>query len=333
MTLHEVKPSPVPAGAGPLTAPEIAAILTRLDPAALAVAGAAHTRLGEELGAVAAHLAQEASTLTAHWSGAAADAALAQFQRLHRQAATLAAQASQTGAALTWLGTQLRPAFQHPADPAQARAYLTQLTTDLVRADASLPDHLGTADSQGPGGTPIHPTTPAQSTTLTQTTSTTTPRSPVSRLQAVTPTPAPTPEAATPASGPAPLAAPAPSPMPGPVLLAGAPPRQPTTSDPAITTSDVEGMPATTPVAPALAEDAGVTPIPLLSARTSSTSRTSDSREDEAQPAPLAHTAASLTPGVTTPPAQDRHRQSWIPEDLNLWGLPDTCVPALIEGP
>ncbi|HEX3751198.1 MAG TPA: hypothetical protein VHW06_11615, partial [Streptosporangiaceae bacterium] len=150
MTVYVVRPESVPAATGPLTTAEVHGILTRLDPVALQDAGAAHTQLGRELTAVAAHLAQEAGTLAHNWSGTAARTALTQFQRLHEQAATLAAQATRTGTALTWLGTQVLPTFQHPADPAQAHQYLAQLTADLIQADTSLPAHIGTPSSTGP---------------------------------------------------------------------------------------------------------------------------------------------------------------------------------------
>ena len=139
MTTYEVKLDPVPATTGALTTAEITAILARLDGAALQDAGAAHTQLGRELSTMAAHLAQEAGTLAQNWSGVAARTALAQLQRLHQQTATLATQVTRTGAVLTWLGTQVLPALNHPATPTQARQFLTHLTTALTQADNSLP--------------------------------------------------------------------------------------------------------------------------------------------------------------------------------------------------
>ena len=156
LTSYEVKPGPVPAGTGGLTTAEIVTILARLDPAALQDAGAAQTQLGRELATMAAHLAQEAATLAQNWSGVAARTALARLQRLHQQTATLATQVSRTGAVLTWLGTQVLPAFQHPATPTQARQFLTHLTTALSQADKSLPTLIGSTTSEGttsPGGT------------------------------------------------------------------------------------------------------------------------------------------------------------------------------------
>jgi uncharacterized protein YukE len=183
MTAYPVRPDPVPATTAGLTTAEITVIVAGLDPAALQQAGAAHTQLGQELAAVAAHLAQEAATLADHWSGAAAQSALNQFHRLHAQTATLAAQASQTGAVLTRLSAQVQPASQPPpatpatpATPAQARVDLTHLTAVLTRADQSLPAHIGTpgpllATTSHPGPLslthtirPTHNTSPADPT-------------------------------------------------------------------------------------------------------------------------------------------------------------------------
>ena len=103
MTAYEVTTAHAPAYAGAgLPAAEVARILHRLDPAALQEAGRAHTALGRELDTMAAQLTQESQSLAQHWSRAAARRAQAQFQRLHTQTATLAAQATRTGSVLTW---------------------------------------------------------------------------------------------------------------------------------------------------------------------------------------------------------------------------------------
>ena len=109
---------------------------------------------------MAAHLAQEAGTLAQNWSGVAARAALAQLQRLHQQTATLATQASRTGAVLTWLGTQVLPALNRPATPTQARQFLTHLTTALTQADKSLPA-ITSKGTTSPGVTIQPPSRPA----------------------------------------------------------------------------------------------------------------------------------------------------------------------------
>ena len=178
MTVRQVATSPVPPYAGAeVPAPEVMAILHRLNPGALQEAGAAHTALGRELDTMAAQLAREAGTLTQHWSGPAARNALAQFARLHTQTATLAAQASRTGSVLTWLGTQVVPAFRDPADSSQAQTYLTQLSAALIRANTALPTQLGAAASAQlasaagvpgiPGNLagPAHQASPASATT------------------------------------------------------------------------------------------------------------------------------------------------------------------------
>jgi uncharacterized protein YukE len=342
MTVYQVKPDAVPAGPGPLTTAEIAGILTRLDPTALQDAGAAHTQLARELGAVAAHLAREAGTLADHWSGTAANAALAQFQRLHERAATLAAQASRTGATLTWLGTQVLPAFQHPADPAQARQFLTQLTADLIRADTSLPSQMGTAapvgsTSQAHPMSNAHPESNISHTLL------------VSHLQSVASTPAPGAPAATASSAPPsvpaspaalPLAASAASLVLPAVALTrvrpGAPLTPATPADPpaAATTAvadagTAEPAPASSATATsAVAEEVQATPTPLPARPAAPTGR-----PRRTTTTPAANSAFMPgTAGVATPPSPERLRQSWITEDRNLWGLPDSCVPALIEG-
>ena len=408
MTAYQVKPEPVPATTAGLTTAEITSIVTKLDPAALQDAGAAHSQLGRELNSVAAHLAQEAGTLAQNWSGVAARTALAQLQRLHQQTATLASQAAQTGAVLTRLGTQVLPAFQHPADPAQARQYLTQLTADLIRADAALPTHIGT-----PSASTSRPTIPASSPSQTASTHTSTnfstintkrtvsrpsplstsrssqgnpagtplsgpahPTSPVSSLQSAAPVPNPSPASGTTASL-TPSPAPAPTPVPSPVTLASVPPGTSTTTattpDPAATTNtDTAATPETqaTPAASA-ATDAEAS-LPLASkVSTGTPSHTGDSGhvdDREAQPSPdsglsggalsvpvqpsgatavHAISAIPVTPApvtqsrhsflppvacVGTPPGQERHRQSWVTEDRNLWGLPADCVPPLIQG-
>ena len=342
MTVYPVKPESVPATTGLLTTAEVHAILTRLDPVALQDAGAAHTQLGRELTAVAAHLAQEAGTLAYHWSGPAARAALAQFQRLHEQAAALATQATRTGTVLTWLGTQVLPAFQHPADPAQAHQYLTQLTTDLIQADTALPAHIGTPASAGP----------AASTGVTAgTTRVTRPTTTVSSLQSATPAPVPGSPAASPAPNSMPFTASASSAAPRPMTLASTTLGTPISSGAPATTS--EAVTTTSATSDSAAQPASVTSAAAASAETEESSNDKDSEQaPTAQtasasslagtPLPAHTTAAVTTPGnglflpgtagVTTPPTQERHRASWAPEDRNLWGLPAACVPPLIEG-
>jgi len=405
MTAYEVTTAPVPAYAGAgLPAAEVARILHRLDPAALQEAGAAHTALGRELDTMAAQLTQESQTLAQHWSGAAARRARAQFQRLHTQTATLAAQATRTGSVLTWLGTQVVPAFRDPSDARQAQQYLTSLSAALVRANGALPPEIGVSgtaqlasasvapsnsnSSASPGNpapgnpapgnpapgdpasgnpapgnlaslnnpsnpTPLsNPTTPSDlvapgtpagpanlmstsntSGNLASPTGSGSPASPVttsgqaqptplaSRLQSAAPAPAPSAEPAR----TAPEAAADPAPAPAGVAEAPAPlissatarptrAKQPATPGPVDQDSGLSGgvlplQPSTGPTSPAILATA---------------------------PASAGHNTPGALPmagGVSSQSDHERHRESWAPEDRNPWGLPDTCVPPLIEGP
>ncbi len=369
MTAHEL-PAPVPPypGAG-LPAAEVARILHRLDPAALQEAGAAHTALGRELDTMAAQLTQESRTLAQHWSGLAARRALAQFQRLHTQTATLATQASRTGAVLTWLGTQVVPAFRHPADATQAQQYLTDLSAALVRANGTLPPEIGlsgtaqlasaaagpagpgspgSAADPGSGGSGLASDNPASTSNLTVTASPTNP----SKL-VITGSPA----------GPANLMGAAGNAPGGPATSAtfGNPASQGTPASP----TSPEAPVSTTGPSSSLGPRA-IQPAPLVSRLTIRPTHAKQltgprpvdqdsglsggalplrpAPTDPAPPAagtpvpvsPASHNTPGALPlagGAASQPEHERHRDSWAPEDRNPWGLPDTCVPPLIEGP
>ncbi len=339
MTTYEVRPDPVPATTGALTTAEITAILGRLDGAALQDAGAAHTQLGRELATMAAHLAQEAGTLAQNWSGVAARAALAQLRRLHQQTATLATQASRTGAVLTWLGTQVLPALNRPATPTQARQFLTHLTTALTQADKSLPA-ITSKGTTSPGvtispgvtrpGVTTRPGAAASTTStishsrpiiLTSTTShsgqvspigtpltagPTHPASQVSSLQSAAPVPNPAPIAPVTAS-PAPAAAAGPAPTPGPIALANVPPAAGTTAAaPSESTPATPATSAATPGAPPATADvtpgALATPVTPAQSTTATKGRTTSPRDpDDNHQAQPPSTAGS--PGLSATPA------------------------------
>ena len=105
-----------------MTTAEIMNILHRLDPGAVAAAGAAHTSLGDVLAAMAASLTRHAQTLAQNWTGTAARTAMTRFQQLHDQTSALATQAAQTGSVLTWLGIQVLPKFQQLQTPGTGSA-------------------------------------------------------------------------------------------------------------------------------------------------------------------------------------------------------------------
>jgi uncharacterized protein YukE len=382
MTPYEVATAHVPAYAGAgLPAAEVARILHRLDPAALQEAGAAHTALGRELDTMAAQLTRESQTLAQHWSGAAARRAQAQFRRLHTQTAALAAQATRTGSVLTWLGTQVVPAFRDPSDARQAQQYLASLSAALVRANGALPAEIGVSGtaqlaSAAPGPAPgnssspaspgnlaslknpnsptppgnlstpsdlVAPSTPAGPANLMSTSNTSgnpasatgsgssaspattsgqaQPAPLASRLQSAAPAPSappaqPAPEAA---AGPAPAPAGAPE-APAPLIsgLAARPTRARQPADPR-------------PVGQDSGLSGGALPLPLQPG-----TGPASPAALAAGPAQASHNTPGALPmagGVSSQSGHERHRESWAPEDRNPWGLPDTCVPPLIEGP
>jgi hypothetical protein len=125
-----------------MTAAEVMDILHSLPSGEVAAAGAAHTRLGSTLEQIATRVTQHAHTLAQNWSGSAAQAAMTQFQSLHGQTATLAQQATQTGAVLSWLGNEVLPKFKALPDPTPASP---------MAADAQAGAAAG-EQAAGPGG-------------------------------------------------------------------------------------------------------------------------------------------------------------------------------------
>ena len=121
-----------PFDAAGMTTAQIMSILHRLDSGAVAEAGTAHTALGRELDTMAGHLTGYAQTLAQSWTGTAAQAAMARLQQLYDQTSVLAAQAAQTGSALTWLGTYVLPAFQRLQTPGTGSALATGATAGGV---------------------------------------------------------------------------------------------------------------------------------------------------------------------------------------------------------
>lgn len=157
-------------GAG-MSSSQVMEILRRLDPGAVADAGAAHAQLGAVLDQVANRLTQHAQALAEHWSGSAAQAAMGKFQQLHDQMTVLSRQATQVGSVLTWLGTQVLPWAKALPDPStgsvssdifggggqaadeRARQYISTLSEYLVQANDNLPDTIGNAGAYPPRGT------------------------------------------------------------------------------------------------------------------------------------------------------------------------------------
>jgi hypothetical protein len=131
-----------------MSAEEIMEILRGLDPGSVAAAGASHLAAASALDALAERIARHAQTLSEHWDGTAAEAALACMNHSRERALSAAAQAKRTGAALTWLGSEVLPVFRtlpdpagQPDAPAVAARYLAALDEHLTAAAEALPSH------------------------------------------------------------------------------------------------------------------------------------------------------------------------------------------------
>jgi hypothetical protein len=101
-----------------MSAEEIMEILRGLDPGSVAAAGASYLAAAGALDTLAERIARQAQTLSEHWDGTAADAALACMRHSRERALSAAARAKRTGAALTWLGGEVLPGFRSLPDPA-----------------------------------------------------------------------------------------------------------------------------------------------------------------------------------------------------------------------
>jgi hypothetical protein len=128
-----------------MSAEEIMEILRGLDPGSVAAAGASYLAAASALETLAERLARHTGTLSEHWDGTAADAALASMRHSREWARSAAAQAKQTGTALTWLGSEVLPVFRslpdpagRPDAPAVASRYLATLDDYLTAAAKAL---------------------------------------------------------------------------------------------------------------------------------------------------------------------------------------------------
>jgi len=142
-----------------MTAEDVMEILRGLDAGSVAAAGASYGEAASALETAAERMAQHTRTLSEHWDGTAADAALASLRLSRERALDGAARAKRTGAALTWLGTEVLPAFRSLPDPAGqagahavASGYLAELNGHLTEvADALL------LDRTAPGSPALRP--------------------------------------------------------------------------------------------------------------------------------------------------------------------------------
>ena len=137
-----------------MTAEEIMEILRYLDAGSVAAAGVSYGEAASALETAAERIAQHTRTLSEHWGGTAADTALASLRLSRERALDAAARAKRAGAALTWLGTEVLPAFRSLPDPAGqpgahdvASRYLAALEDNLTEAAEAL---IGSCGEVGP---------------------------------------------------------------------------------------------------------------------------------------------------------------------------------------
>jgi uncharacterized protein YukE len=148
-----VTPGPVSG----MTAPQIEALFSYLDPSAVAEAGKAHAAAARTLQSVADSLVTHAQALAGSWNGTAAQGSIAAFRQLHQTAVQLAQASAQTGQVLTWLGETILPYYKNwkapgngivgtieslfgsnPQDQA-AQQVMKRLNDRLGQANAGLP--------------------------------------------------------------------------------------------------------------------------------------------------------------------------------------------------
>lgn len=146
-----------PAPASGMTAAEIEALFSSLDPSAVAEAGKAHAAAAKTLQSVADSLVTHAHALAGGWNGTAAQGSIAAFRQLHQTAVQLAQASAQTGQVLTWLGETILPYYKNwkapsngivgtieslfgsnPQDQA-AQQVMKRLNDRLSQANAGLP--------------------------------------------------------------------------------------------------------------------------------------------------------------------------------------------------
>jgi uncharacterized protein YukE len=146
-----------PINASGMSASEIEGLFANLMPGAVAEAGAAHTEVSQVLAHIADAVVTHVTRLQQNWEGSAASSAVSAFQQLHSSATTLATAAAQTGAVLSWLGSDVLPEYAGWTAPSNgivgdveslfgdnpqnsaAQQKMNELNQQLVAANAKLP--------------------------------------------------------------------------------------------------------------------------------------------------------------------------------------------------
>ena len=155
---YHIKTMAVPAASGAgMTASEVEALFSTLDPSAVAEAGRVHARAAQTLHSVAEGLITHAQTLAGGWSGTAAQGSVGALRQLHQATMQLAQASAQTGQVLTWLGETILPYYKNWKAPSNgvvgtveslfghnpaniaAQQVLQRLNDRLSQANAALP--------------------------------------------------------------------------------------------------------------------------------------------------------------------------------------------------
>lgn len=113
---------------------QIMPLLNNLQPGQFTQAADAFLQLGQALETVRQKMQAQGEALAANksWTGSAAHAAMRQFQQLHDQAAALSQQATQTGTAIQWFGSEATPPFKAIQPP----QVMSQTASDILGGGA-----------------------------------------------------------------------------------------------------------------------------------------------------------------------------------------------------
>jgi uncharacterized protein YukE len=126
---------------------EIMDILHSLDAGSMASAGSDYASLGQTLATIADNLQKHATTLSDDWKGGGATAAVNSLQQLHAYTSQLSTQASQTGQAMSWLGSVMHT-YQNMDTP-NAAVTLQSAAQSFTEAPGATGPGTMTANSPG----------------------------------------------------------------------------------------------------------------------------------------------------------------------------------------
>lgn len=326
-----IKPHGVelPSDTSSMEAPEIMALLRSLDADGTRRAGERFSRLGTALNEIAVRIAGHSDHLARHWRGRAAAGAMRTFQDMHDYAATLAAQATQTGEVLKWMGNDVLPRYQHLPDPSSvhgvtrehantaARTYLKSLSDHVIAANKAMPSRIV--------GTPSSPHAGARRTAVPAVSS---PNPfPGGSGPVTSPgTSSPVPPRIHPRNGPFPAA-----------QLQSAGPALPTAPAPPVSglPAPSAGGPGGVSVMPVMPAGAGGGSAGMAGETPAASAAGAAGAGSEASAAGAAGSeeglaAAPMMGGAGSQQEQERQRYAWMNDDDDIWGVPAEGQPPVI---